>query len=215
MNFLKRTVAAIFARAGYEQLSVFIGWARVSGWWRSMSFKKPVDAAGAPLPWYSYPAIHFIESRLPAGSADDLRVFEFGSGNSTLWWAQRSREVVAVEDNAVWYNYVTSSMPPSVSYKLADGRPAYVEALSNESGPFDIVVVDGSHREDCAREAAKKLTERGVVIFDNSDLPSHARAIDLLKAAGLKELQFYGLGPMNGHPWGTSIFYRDGNLFSI
>src|SRR5215471_14401630 len=47
-----------------------------SGWLESLLREKPVDKAGAPIPWYTYPAIDFIEARI----GRRLRVFEYGSG---------------------------------------------------------------------------------------------------------------------------------------
>ena len=33
----------------------------------------------------------------------NLRVFEYGCGNSSLWWAQRVEKVVSVEHDEAWY----------------------------------------------------------------------------------------------------------------
>ena len=53
------------------------GW--LKSWWRG----RPVDAAGKPLPWLTYPAIDFISQF----DFSDAIVFEWGSGfyiNSVL-----------------------------------------------------------------------------------------------------------------------------------
>jgi hypothetical protein len=44
------------------------------GWFNSYRKKLPVDRRGNPIPWCTYPFIHFIESRL----RPDFRVFEYG-----------------------------------------------------------------------------------------------------------------------------------------
>src|SRR5437016_5174452 len=58
---------------------------RSEGWSKSNRLGLPLAADGSPLPWYTYSAIHFLEPRL----RDDLKVFEYGSGHSTLWYAAR------------------------------------------------------------------------------------------------------------------------------
>src|SRR4030095_1446538 len=64
-----------------------------------ISRKPPVELE---LPWFSYGAIEFLENYLQ----NETRVFEFGSGGSTLFFAQRAQSVVAVEDNAHWCELV-------------------------------------------------------------------------------------------------------------
>jgi precorrin-6B methylase 2 len=208
-------VSLVLRRTGYEQLGVFIGYLRASGWWKSVGSKKPIDASGAPLPWYSYPSIHFLEQRLRARQAKPLRVFEFGSGNSTLWWAQRANQVVAVEDNRHWYDYVQKGLPGNVTYILAESETQYVACLSGDVAQFEVIVVDGSYREQCLAQAPASLTDDGVLVVDNSDWESLAHPLVKLERLGFRRLEFYGLGPMNGHPWGTSVLYRSANVLGI
>ena len=214
-NPVKEAISFLLAKAGYEQLSVFYGYLRASGWTKSLRSKKPLDAAGRPLPWYSYPFIHFLEQKLERGIKGKLRIFEFGSGNSTLWWATQALTVVSVEDNRGWYEYVQKGKPANVTYKLAEGEEAYVGSLLEDPDPFDVIIIDGSHRDRCIAQALRKLAPEGVLIIDNSDWDSLAQSLRQLEQQGFRQLEFYGLGPMNGHPWGTSVLYRDRNVFGI
>ena len=43
----------------------------------SAKMRASVDAAGAPIPWYSYPAIEYLNSI----SLEGLQVLEYGSGS--------------------------------------------------------------------------------------------------------------------------------------
>src|SRR6185369_15472611 len=110
-----------------------------SGWLESLREGKPVDKAGAPIPWYTYPAIDFIEPRLRR----DYRVFEYGSGWSTLWWADRVASVQAVEHDAAWSKLVAAQLPANAQLRLHADAERYVGALEAAGGGFDIVVVDG------------------------------------------------------------------------
>jgi precorrin-6B methylase 2 len=211
---MKQLMARVFAAADYEQVTVFLGYLRASGWLRSLRLKKPVGPDGEPVPWYSYPCIHFLQERLGRLNGD-LKVFEFGSGNSTIWWAARASTVVAVEDDEQWYSYLNRTLPTNVTYKLAHTAEEYVGALKAEPVPFDVIVVDGSYRQQCIVEAAGRLTEPGVLIVDNSDWPDLVGPVRQLEVSGFRSIQFYGLGPVNGYPWGTSILYRKDNWLGI
>ena len=201
--------------AGLEQIGVFYGWSAISGWKKSLKSKAPVDNSGEPLPWYCYPFIHFLNQRLEELDATELRVFEYGSGNSTLWWSKRVAHVTSVEDHNEWYDRIIQQKPDNVSYNLAAGKPDYIQCVAHQDVDFQIIIVDGSHREDCINVALNKLTDDGVVILDNSELDSVQKGIATLKTEGFRQIEFFGLGPVNGHPWGTSVFYRANNILHI
>lgn len=214
---MKSILKYILKITGYDQIGVLYGYLMKSGWLTSVRSKKSVDSSGLPLPWYSYPCIYFLNQCLGAPSEPRRAwsVFEFGSGSSTLWWAQKVERVVSVEDNRQWYDYVTQKKTPNVTYKYAENKNEYMAALTEELGLFEIIIIDGSLRDECVQESVLKLTLDGVLIVDNSDWENLRASLSFLKEAGFRRLEFYGLGPMNGHPWGTSILYRDGNVFKI
>lgn len=67
------------------------------GWTRAPE-DGPVAADGSPLPWITYPAIHVLAKLArPA-----MRVFEFGCGHSSLWWAARVAEVASIDHDEAW-----------------------------------------------------------------------------------------------------------------
>src|SRR5215813_10406387 len=61
--------------------------------------KTPLDLE---IPWFSYAAIDFLETFV----GPEMNVFEYGSGGSTVFFARRARQVVSVEDNPKWYEWV-------------------------------------------------------------------------------------------------------------
>ncbi|RYZ66059.1 MAG: PAS domain S-box protein, partial [Proteobacteria bacterium] len=75
-------------------------------------------------------------------------VFEYGSGNSTLSWANRSKRVVAIEDDLAWYNQIKDKLPTNVEYILVDNKADYIQAIHRFPELFDVIIVDGSHRFD-------------------------------------------------------------------
>ncbi len=50
-------------------------------------------------PWIAKKAVSFLESAI----APNSRVFEYGSGGSTLFFARRAQEIVSVEHDPVWF----------------------------------------------------------------------------------------------------------------
>lgn len=211
---MKHLVASLLMRLGLGQLGVFVGYLRRSGWWRSLRSGRPEDAQGQPLPWYTYPMIHLLDERLGA-LARPFAVFEFGSGNSTLWWARRAAQVVSVEDCRAWFDRVTPQLPANVCYLFAADEAAYLDAYRSRPERFDLVVVDGSHRPRCLEASVERLADHGVLIVDNADWPAVNEAIQRMAGQGFRRLDLHGLGPVNGHPWATAIIYGPGNLLGL
>jgi hypothetical protein len=77
-----------------------------TGWRRSIEQGAAVDTDG-PVPWFTYPAIRFLQRLV----RPDWRVLEYGSGNSTRWWAKRVVQVVAVEHDPAWAAALRRDMP--------------------------------------------------------------------------------------------------------
>ncbi|MCH7771611.1 MAG: FkbM family methyltransferase, partial [Bacteroidetes bacterium] len=70
------------------------------GWFSAFKAGEPVDKNFEPLPWLTYPFIDFITERL----SKEFNIFEFRSGNSTLFFAERVKQISSVEHNSEWYN---------------------------------------------------------------------------------------------------------------
>ena len=62
---------------------------------------NPIDIR---LPWICYEAIWNLE----AGLERDMKVFEYGCGGSTLFFADRGCSVISVEHNPEWYSLASS-----------------------------------------------------------------------------------------------------------
>ena len=151
----------------------------------------------------------------------EKRVFEYGSGYSTLFWASRAKEVVSVEHNRGWYEKIAGLAPSNARLILApidkkeDYHPspelreqfkAYAEAID---GRFQIIVIDGYAksrvRYQCAEAALPHLDSNGLTILDNSDwLPATAM---FLRQANMIEVDLSGPVPGNNHTQTTSFFF--------
>src|SRR5215211_2787797 len=168
------------------------------------------------VPWFTYPAIEALKN----WDLADKRVFEYGSGYSTLFWASRCKEVVSVEHNRAWYEKIAGLAPSNARLILApidgdDYHPSpelleqfkeYAEAID---GRFHVIVIDGYARSrvryQCAQAALPHLDPNGLIILDNSDwLPASTL---FLRRAGLIEVDFSGPAPGSSHSQTTSFFF--------
>ncbi len=168
---------------------------------RSAREGKAVDRDGLPLPWYTYPAIEFLNQL-------DLRdkvVFEYGAGNSSLYYAGRARRVLCVDNDAAWVRELTQVRPANLEVLFCSADEDYLSAVKRIDRP-DIIVVDGSYRRRCAQQALAHLAPDGILILDNADwFPKTAAD---LRHANLIQVDFTGFGPVNYYPWTTSFFFR-------
>ncbi|MFA6564739.1 MAG: hypothetical protein WCV00_22725 [Verrucomicrobiia bacterium] len=175
------------------------------GYAASVMTGRSMDAAGEPLPWYSYPAIDYIRGL----DLRDKTVFEFGGGFSTLFWASRARSVSTVESNREWHGKLASHIPPNVNLVLREDEPGYLGVLRESLALFDIIVVDGDanvvNRRKMAEVALKKCASGGFIILDNSDC--HVKAAQVLRDADLLQVDMAGFAPCSTVEQTTSFFF--------
>lgn len=183
------------------------------GWLRSFHTKQSVNAEGEPLPWCTYAFIKFLEPRLKS----TMRVFEYGCGNSTLWYAKRVANVTAVEHDNAWYKHLQTKVGDNVTLYHEDlgGDAAYSKKAIETGGNYHIIVVDGRERNNCVKNAMGALAEGGIIVFDNSQIETYQSSLELLIANGYRRIDFIGLTPIVAHENTTTIFYKDNNCLGI
>ncbi len=183
------------------------------GWYESCASGRPVDGAGDPLPWYTYPAITVLTERVPA----DATVIEFGAGMSTLWWGRRARRVLTIENEEAWSAEIARRAPDTVELRTLplSGLGRALDDLAVTGETFDIAVVDNFDRATVSVKLAPLLHERSVIVFDNSDELIYRPCVDLLRGLGFRELRLHAFGPVNPFEWSTSFLYRDGNCLGL
>ncbi len=161
---------------------------------------------GAPhmagYPWFSFEAVEWLEKFLKK----DMKIFEWGSGGSTSYFAQKVNAVISVESNPEWYKKVSEVLKKknitNCQYLLKEPKlsdlPNYPTTDSNyqgldfedycktidgyPDGHFDLVSVDGLARPFCIRHALKKIKPGGFLMLDDSEQPRHTKGIEELRA---------------------------------
>jgi hypothetical protein len=163
-----------------------------------------VDAKGDPIPWLTYPAVEYL-SQFDYGDAD---VFEYGGGNSTKWWASRAKWVTTVEDDPGWFGELERAVRPNQTLFLEREPAAYAQAVLRQGKAYDVISIDGVHRNLCAQSAVKALKPTGFIVLDNSDW--YPKTTAFLRSLDLIQVDFFGLGPIVNFHTATSIFLKRG-----
>ena len=157
-------------------------------------------------PWWPPAAACRIEALIDK----DWTIVEFGSGMSTLWLADRARQVISVESNRDWYDRISSSFSDrkNVEY-LFRAAQAYTD-IPEPLDRIKLVVVDGERRADCIDWAMARLPVGAWLYLDNSDadkdhvasLPTRAflarrKLLEMASAGNISIEVFRGFPPAN------------------
>ncbi|MBR0843862.1 hypothetical protein JQ607_27015 [Bradyrhizobium liaoningense] len=169
------------------------------GYGRTLQEKVPVAADGSPIPWYTYPAVEFFGQL----DARGLRIFEFGCGNSSLFWAHKGAEVFAVEHDRAWFEKMSAMSVRLRQLVLRESAADYARAIADAGDEFDIIIIDGAWRNECARAALPHLRKGGCIILDNSDW--YIDVAEFLRTREFLQIDFSGFGPINNYCWTTSL----------
>ena len=74
--------------------------------WARHRHKCETEQALIPLPWFAYDAIDYLETILQPNFVG----LEYGSGGSTLWFAQRIARITSVDHDAQWWARVSAEL---------------------------------------------------------------------------------------------------------
>ncbi|MGI8943013.1 MAG: class I SAM-dependent methyltransferase [Qipengyuania sp.] len=146
-------------------------------------------------PWISYDAQRHIAAFL--ASRPGARVLEFGSGQSTRWYAERCAHLVSVESNSEWHARISRQLSglSHVDYRAAPEREAF--ASPELDGLYDLVMIDGPWRDACVDTALRVLAPGGIIYLDNSDKADNPSEGDVPAA----RCEFIAFAEREGLPW--------------
>lgn len=201
-----------------EKFEIFIKmWREEFAIAKTIDEKVCEDRDGNPIPWYTYPAIEYLSQF----DYSNKKIFEFGCGNSSKFWAARAQKVVSIEDNLKWFAKWQQEMTaPNQQVLWRDEGEIYENAILESDEKFDVIIVDGKRREKCCETALLRLSKGGMIILDDSDRintsEEYKKSVAILKSANLLQVDFYGFCPMNNYTKTTSIFFdRDFNFATV
>jgi hypothetical protein len=191
-----------FARAPLAAGRVLRMLARDLGYFRSVKSREPRDEENREVPWFTYPALECVDQ----WDLSEKRIFEFGTGHSTIYWSHHAAKVVGVENDPQWAERIRSRIGDNTTLLVEPDRDRYSQRLMEQDENFDVIVIDGISRFQCVAPAIERLNYGGVIILDNADW--HEQSAAALRVSGLLQVDMTGLGPINPYTWTTSFFFH-------
>ncbi|WBL41307.1 hypothetical protein PBT90_11120 [Algoriphagus halophytocola] len=166
---------------------------------------SPVSSFEKGLPWISYGSLKFLEKRINK----EMKVFEYGSGGSTIYFSRKVKQVISIEHNQEWYSSLKIKLKElginnvkldlispekinSLASKAIKSQSSpiwenydftkYVNSINSyENSYFDLIVIDGRVRIECLKNSLNKLKSGGYLLFDNSERERYQNELGKLK----------------------------------
>jgi len=172
---------------------------RVEDWWRlprvlfhlasrpgdipryfSQSLPSHLTPLELGIPWWSFGAVDAVANFIKS----DMEVFEFGSGGSSIFLAERAKRVTCVEDSENWTELVRRQadrrglqnlqvLTRPFDFQKAEkfGESSYLAALGEAF--YNIIVVDGQEesaqvRPECFWRGERHIKPGGLIVLDDS-----------------------------------------------
>lgn len=132
------------------------------------------------IPWLMPKSIEFLKSFL--AERPGAKVLEFGSGGSTIWFAEHNVSLVSIEHDKTWFDKVSSELISR--HKERDlrllPRPYDSVCIDFPDAFFDLVLVDGRDRVRCVKASMPKVKPGGIIMLDNAERPEYQEIYLLL-----------------------------------
>lgn len=183
-----------------------------------LCFGQKIDESlGVLFPWYTHGSLDAISKM----DLSDKIVMEWGGGASTIWWANKSKQILSVDHNKEWADNIEEiinangwgldkaimTFQPTHEGDQSPCRDLYIQCYPLAKP--NICIVDGVHRYECAEYAVNVLKPE-ILIIDNhqQDYVFMCPKLDEL-LAGVKMERFIQMDHTDhsGNPWATAIFY--------
>lgn len=142
------------------------------------------------IPFLGSNLISFIKDRIRPGS----RILEFGSGASTVWFAEMDAKVISFEHSDEWALNVLSRLKKKGLEKnvCLIYMPKYPSEMITVKGMFDMIFIDGRKRVQCIEKYHASVKLKGALVLDNSEVEKWKTGVDLMDSLGWKRIDFQG-----------------------
>ena len=167
------------------------------------------------LPWWSFAAIEAADRLFPG-----RRMFEWGSGGSTLRYARKGCQITAIEDDKAWLDAVQAALAAAgvadrvslrhIPFKFDQphnfASSSYCQALFGSQ--WDVVIIDGQdktfrERITCFRQADPLMKPGSIILVDD-----FWRYQELLSSHSAQSVQvFESVGPCRIGVTSTAMFF--------
>ena len=108
------------------------------------------------------------------------RVLEFGSGHSTVWFAEMGCVVTSIEHDQDWFLAVQGWLAERdlKANVMLQSPGTFATAAFSLDDVFDLVFIDGysKYRMDCLMASKDKIRSGGLIVLDDSHWKSLKKA---------------------------------------
>jgi hypothetical protein len=143
------------------------------------------------IPWLTYPAIAFLNTFL----TNDMRVYEFGTGGSTLFFAKRVKEVFSVEHDRPFHDTLITALAnqniTNAHVQLIEPKPVPNFSSLSPKIPEDYISADEAYASKDFKDYASSIDIYDDNSFDVILIDGRARnscfqhAVPKLKQGGI------------------------------
>lgn len=175
--------------------------------------RLPIDYG---LPWWSFRAIEYADKIFPG-----TKVFEFGTGGSTLRYAKVCKEITCVEDDLNWLNIVRLRLSENglinkvyliheafdFKHPVDFKKSSYLKSYDADKA-YDVVIIDGQdesfhERIECFKFVEPTIKKGGVIIVD--DWWRYTELLEFNRSKNVKI--FESVGPCRYGVTSTAFFH--------
>lgn len=117
---------------------------------------------GILYPYYTHSFLNVLKD----WDTKDWKVFEYGGGNSSIWWRQKAKTCISVDTSVKWAK--------EMNLILEQEKNKFIcmpQKICEETGEkFDCIIIDGEPnewRDDCTEIAINCIKNDGILIIDN------------------------------------------------
>lgn len=158
------------------------------------------------FPWITDGAFEYLQDFLNKKPCD---VLEYGVGGSTIWLSNHPnvKSLLSFEHDKDWVLKVKDHLNLKNTDVWLLDRP-YGKHTPNRK--FDVILIDGRDRVDCARYCIDKIASGGILIVDNTERPEYQPIFDLYQHLNFISFTQHGpdqTGWQASHHWITTVFY--------
>jgi hypothetical protein len=185
-------------------------------------------------PWLTFDAMDYLNTL----SLNGLRIFEYGSGGSTLFWSEKGASCVSIEHDTAWYTKVRALLLhyPQIDYRCVAPVNTSNEAIADPADPDSYISSLSMYQSFSFLEYVSQIDAFPDNYFDVVLIDGRARPSCIKHSANkvsingilildnsdreyyLKEteaylinfskLGFYGVGPTSDTFWKTDVYLR-------
>jgi len=159
------------------------------------------------MPMLSIPFLDWINCY----DFSEYNIVEFGSGNSTNYFADRFKSVISFETNKQWFNVLSPTIKENVDYRLISKKDALNGKYEIPANDKTVVLIDIDVNRTVFTKNFFEKYKLPIVFIDNSDwFPDTAQYI---QDCGYIEIPFWGIRFEDFYDKNTSVFIKHGFLF--